>query len=301
VVRVAGVVTAFCEVMETGRAVSKQIERETAGSSKILDLQVAQVPEPSTEGIRFLLVVRDITQQAQTARIKSEFVGNASHELRTPLATIRAAVDSLATLGPNHQQEREKIREMLDRHTARLEEMTNDLLSLHTLETAKQRLRQDEIDPHALAKWAIEQHADKAKERGILLNMPTEPSDASFRRFTSDLTLIQLILRNLIDNALKFTPREGQVSFRLEVEDDRVLLRVSDTGCGIPPEFQDRVFERFFQVEPSRSGDTRARGTGLGLAIVKHATERLGGTVTLRSEPGTGTTVEVRLPKIRSL
>ncbi len=108
--------------------------------------------------------------------------------------------------------------------------------------------------------------------------------------------LLRRILQNLIDNAIKFTPRDGRVECLLGVAEESVLLRVSDTGCGIPPELQDRVFERFFQVEPARSGTAKARGTGLGLAIVKHAAERLHGVATLQSEVGKGTVVEVRLP-----
>ena len=141
VVRIADAVTAFSEVMDTGKPVGKQIERETAGLSKTLDLLAVPVTDPSSEGIRFLLVVRDITEQARTAKVKSEFAANASHELRTPLATIRASVDSLGSLGPDDREDFEKIRDMLDRHTRRLEEMTNDLLSLHTIETARQQLR----------------------------------------------------------------------------------------------------------------------------------------------------------------
>jgi len=293
VVRIAGAVTALTQVMTTGEPVSKQIEREAPGLSKTLDLLAVPVTDPSSEGIRFLVVVRDITEQARTARIKSEFAANASHELRTPLATIRAAVDSLGSLGPDDTKEFEKIRSMLDRHTGRLEEMTKDLLSLHTIETARQELRLEEIETGALAKWVKEQFAAQGRERAVVLDVtvdsPSEP-------FISDLRLLQLILQNLVDNAIKFTPEAGRVSCLLDVAADHVLLRVSDTGCGIPPELQGRVFERFFQVEPSRSGGTARRGTGLGLAIVKHAADRLGGAVALHSELGKGTVVEVRLP-----
>ena len=142
-------------------------------------------------------------------------------------------------------------------------------------------------------KWAKEQFSSQALERAVVLDILAErPSEA----FASDLRLLQLILQNLIDNAIKFTPEAGRVECLLDVTEDHLLVRVSDTGCGIPPELQDRVFERFFQVEPSRSGGATARGTGLGLAIVRHAAERLRGAVTLQSELGEGTVVEVRLP-----
>lgn len=293
VVRIADVVTAFSRVMDTGELVRKQFERETAGLQKTLDLLAVRVAEPSSEGIRFLLVVRDITEQAQTSRVKSEFVANASHELRTPLATIRAAVDSLGSIGPDNREEFDKILGMLDRHTGRLEDMTNDLLSLHTIETAKQQLRLEKIEVGSLVTWAQEQFSKQAEQKAIALDILAEtPSET----FTSDLMLLQLILQNLIDNAIKFTPEAGRVTCQLEVTGDYLRLCVSDTGCGISQKLQDRVFERFFQVEPARSGSPKARGTGLGLAIVKHAAERLSGTVILQSELGKGTAVEVRLP-----
>ena len=243
-------------------------------------------------------MVRDITLQVQIAKVKSEFVANASHEMRTPLATIRAAVDSLGSLGPlgpDSQEEFTKIRDMLDRHTTRLEEMTHDLLSLHTIETAKQPLRLEDVEAGSLVRWAQEQFSPRAADKGVALEVSAEPPSAVF---TSDQMLLRLILQNLLDNAIKFTPPGGHVTCRLDVGEELLRLSVSDTGCGIPPALHERVFERFFQVEPARSGSGKARGTGLGLAIVKHATERLGGAVSLKSQPGQGTGVEVRLPLV---
>ena len=108
--------------------------------------------------------------------------------------------------------------------------------------------------------------------------------------------MIELVLQNLLDNAIKFTPAGGRVECRMEPQGGQARFRVSDTGCGISPQDQTRVFDRFFQADASRSGDTRVRGTGLGLAIVKHACERLGATISLESELGRGTTVTVLVP-----
>jgi len=293
VVRVADVVEAFRQTVDSGESVRTQVEWGTTDLRKTLDLLTITIAEPSSEGIRFLLVVRDITEQAQVAKMKSEFAANASHELRTPLAVIRTAIDSLNGLGPEDSDELEKIRRVLDRHSERLVEMTNDLLNLHMIETAKQQLRLEEMHVGLLAEWVEDHYLQQAEDKGVALEVFTENSLAMF---TSDVTLLQLILQNLIDNAIKFTPESGQVRCVLTAHEDLLLLRVSDTGCGIPPELQDRVFERFFQVEPSRSGASKARGTGLGLAIVKHATERLRGRITLESEVGNGTRIEIKLP-----
>jgi two-component system phosphate regulon sensor histidine kinase PhoR len=292
-VRIADVVTTLHQVMERGEPLTRQIERDVNGLPKTLDILALRLDPPAAEGIRFLLVVRDVTSLAQTARIRSEFAANASHELRTPLATIRAAVDSLESLGPNDEAEFQKIKNILNRHTTRLEEMTRDLLNLHMIESARQQLRREPVTTQSIVKWIREQFSQRAADKQISLDVETRDAPKSF---TSDPILLRLILQNLLDNAVKFTPSGGSVTCRLAATEDKLLVRIQDTGVGISPEFQDRVFERFFQVEAARSGVATTRGTGLGLAIVKHAAERLSGTVTLQSKPEEGTTIEVTLP-----
>ena len=113
--------------------------------------------------------------------------------------------------------------------------------------------------------------------------------------FVSDVRLLNLVLKNLVENSIKFTPAGGRISVDVVASGSDVELIVADTGIGIPPEHLDRVFERFYQVDAARSGSA-GRGTGLGLAIVKHAVHALGGSVDLKSEVGVGTTITCRLP-----
>src|SRR5439155_3176970 len=113
--------------------------------------------------------------------------------------------------------------------------------------------------------------------------------------FVSDKRLLNLVVKNLTENSVKFTPAGGSVTLAIEPENSAAIVRVIDTGIGIPPQHLDRVFERFYQVDAARSSTT-GRGTGLGLAIVKHAVHALGGTVSLSSDLGKGTTVECRFP-----
>jgi len=215
---------------------------------------------------------------------------------RTPAAgdlSQRAAVDSLAGIEPGEADELARIAQILDRHTTRLEEMTNDLLSLHVVESADQRLRRETIALGSLADWVRENFSRRAAEQGVSLSVECGDPAAEL---CSDITLIELILQNLLDNAVKFTPAGGEVSCRFEADGEGVSIVVRDTGGGIDPEIQDRVFERFFQADASRSSAAKVHGTGLGLAIVKHATDRLNATVELTSRPGEGTTVTVALP-----
>jgi len=294
VVRVPDIVDVYNELDRERKPLVRQIEAEIKGKRLVLEVHAVLLDEESAENLAALLVVRDITDLVRMAAVKAEFVANASHELRTPLATIRAAVDSLTALKPAAAEEVEHLGRILDRHTTRLEEMTNDLLSLHLVESTRQRLRLETIDLGGLAAWVRDHFTQRAEEKGVrLIAEAADPLD----EVRSDATLVQLILQNLLDNAIKFTPAGGEVVSRFDTVDDRVMISVRDTGCGIPAEIQDRVFERFYQADASRSGEPRIRGTGLGLAIVKHAAERLGAFVKLQSQVDRGTTVTVTIPR----
>jgi signal transduction histidine kinase len=130
----------------------------------------------------------------------------------------------------------------------------------------------------------------RLREKNIALTFHSEIDSAWV-----DARLLFVVLRNLVDNSIKFVPENtGSVRVSVTREQEGLVLAVEDNGCGIPPEDQPRVFERFYQVDKSRSGNT---GTGLGLSIVKHATAAMGGTVQLTSVSGTGTTVRVLLPR----
>jgi two-component system, OmpR family, phosphate regulon sensor histidine kinase PhoR len=268
-----------------------QFEIEIPAGRRVLDIHAAKVA-PGPSSISGLLVMRDVTELATAGAMKTQFVANASHELRTPLATIRAAVDSLRSA--EDKRELAKLADVLDRHVRRLEEMTKDLLDLHMAESAKFPLRLEDISLGDLAEWARAQFNPRAQQKGLTLSVAADRPERNIR---SDRKLLELILRNLMDNAIKFTPSGGRVECAFEAAEHGATIRVSDTGCGIKPADQPRVFERFYQGDAARAGDAATRGTGLGLAIVKHATERLGAKVDLRSEAGRGTVVTAFLPR----
>jgi len=273
------------------QTISHTAEIDTPLGRRHLELRGSKV-EAGSSTIRCLLMLSDVTDAVRAGAMKTQFVANASHELRTPLATIRAAVDSLLEMDPSDRQELAKLTGMLDRHVRRLEEMTNDLLDLHMVESAKLPLRLQEVPLGELARWVQEQFTPPAQAKGVQLTVEAAPPDHPMR---TDRRLLELILRNLLDNAIKFTPAGGSIQCVLEAADQGVRLRVNDTGCGISPEDQRRVFERFYRVDKARTGASGTRGTGLGLAIVKHAADRLGAKVELTSQPGRGTTVEVSI------
>lgn len=293
VVRVSAIVEVCNEAERSTAPVGRQAETEIGGRHCHLDIHAVRLAPALGNRLSMLVMVRDVTELVSAAAMKTEFVANASHELRTPLATLRAAVESLDATGFADQESLAKTVAILHRQLNRLEGLTLDLLDLHAAETAPRNGAKDRIPLESLEEWARQQFTASASEKGVALECTVgDPEDA----FTSDRKLLELILQNLVENAIKFTPAGGRVSCRMERQDGHMQFRVTDTGVGIRREDQIRVFERFFQVEVSRSGDTKARGTGLGLAIVKHAAERLGAAVDLQSELGRGTTVTVLVP-----
>ena len=260
VVRIPDVLDVINRAVETGQSAGKQVEVAGDRGQLTIDLHAAKIAGTAQDGIAALLVLRDITEIARTTAVRAEFVANASHELRTPLATIRASVDSLVSTEAGDSESIQKVLPILDRHVARLEEMTNDLLDLNIIETAKRQLGTDKIELGRLVGWAKERLTEAAGEKNIELKIGTNRPDSAI---VCDRTLIQLILHNLIDNAIKFTPTAGRIECDLRLEDEQLRIQVSDTGCGIPAEMNERVFERFFQIEPSRTGGPFPRRFGL--------------------------------------
>ncbi len=246
-----------------------------------------------------LLVLTDITQLTEAMQVKVDFAANASHELRTPLSAIRAAVETLQNcdLSADAASARHFIG-MIDKHSRRMEQMVRDLLDLSRIETAPAQFQSKRISLRGLLTELRERHAEALANRRIewQCDMPST-GDA----LTANPYLLRITLDNLIDNAIKFTEPGGLVRIccrdlpTTDNSGNRLEISVVDNGIGIAEEEQQRVFERFYQVERARSGSLR--GTGLGLAIVRHAVAAMKGTVRLQSRLGHGTTVTVTLPR----
>lgn len=239
-----------------------------------------------------MLVLTDITDLTRTVRIKTDFVANASHELRTPLAAVRAAVETLLEIDPARETEAaRRFIAAVDRQIQRLEAMVSDLLDLSRLESPTAR-----FEPQALS---IQRELDELQARFVQrlesgkIKWETQVLNGPVQTVVAHPHLFRLVLDNLVDNAIKFTDPGGHVRVRCATGRGWTSFEVADNGCGIPEAAQERVFERFYQIERARSG--QERGTGLGLAIVRHAVAALNGMVSLHSKPGEGTRVVMRL------
>src|SRR4051812_20891741 len=253
-----------------------------------LDVQVEAHVAPLTHA-RALLVLRDLTAERRADRVRRDFIANASHELRTPVTAIRAAAETLLDGGLQLPDQARDFVQMIARHADRLTRLTDDLLDLSRLETGAWKPQLVPVQLAPLADSVLELFRARAEEKGIVLQ-----ADVPERlRANADRRALEQILVNLLDNAVKFTPQGGRVTLLGDGLGPAVMLSVVDTGPGIEPQHQARIFERFYRADPGRARE--AGGTGLGLAIVKHLAQAMGGEVGLESGKG-GSRFWVKLP-----
>jgi signal transduction histidine kinase len=242
---------------------------------------------PAVEG-HTLLVVRDVTEERRLEAVRRDFVENASHELKTPAATIQATAETLRRATSDDPGAVAGFAARLEREAVRLSRLVTDLLDLSRLESGSST---DEIvSLAAVAGEECRRLRPAAEEAGVTLELVADPR-GSVRGSSKDLSLL---VRNLIDNAIRYSPEGTAVVVEVRAEDSETVLRVRDTGIGIPSRDLSRIFERFYRVDRARSRETG--GTGLGLAIVKHVVENLGGRTSVQSELGRGSTFEIALP-----
>jgi signal transduction histidine kinase len=235
-----------------------------------------------------LVVVRDVTHQRRLDAVRRDFVANASHELKTPAATIQAVAETLGRAATEDPEAVARFASQLEREAVRLSRIVADLLDLSRLESGS--ALEDFVSLGAAAREEGQRLEETAEHAGVTLEIRTE-DERPVRGSQRDLALL---VRNLIDNAIRYSHEGGRVALRIDAEADEVILRVSDTGIGIPSRDLDRIFERFYRVDRARSRETG--GTGLGLAIVKHVVENHGGEIEVESELGRGTTFRISFP-----
>jgi two-component system phosphate regulon sensor histidine kinase PhoR len=236
---------------------------------------------------RIALVLHDLTERRRLEDIKRDFIVNVSHELRTPLTAISGAVELLEEGAEGHAL---GALDILRRHVLRMRSIVEDLLKLGELETPGVRLDLGDLDLESLARRVADLFAARTRDKGLDLTVEAEPHLPTVR---ADAFQIEQLLINLVDNAVKYTEKGGVV-IGLRTENGKAVLEVRDTGPGIPEEHRERIFERFYRVDKSRS--RVLGGTGLGLSIVKHIVQLHDGMIEVCGEEGKGTTFVIRLP-----
>lgn len=235
-----------------------------------------------------LLAIR-VTEQEQAEQMRREFTANVSHELKTPLHTIAGSAELLAN-GIVREEDRMDFYARIQGEAQRMIRLVEDIIRLSHLDEGAEDLKREEVDLFALAEETLKSLRTQAENAHI--TMALEGGSAVIQGIPQ---LLQSVIFNLCDNGIKYNRENGSVCVTVKTESDQVLLSVADTGIGIPPEHQERIFERFYRVDKSRSKELG--GTGLGLSIVKHAVRLHHGQIDLESVEQVGTTITIRFPK----
>ena len=241
------------------------------------------------EGI--IVVLRDVTEQQKLDRMRREFVANVSHELRTPITSIKSYTETLLDGAAEDPETTDRFLNVINSEADRMTRLVKDLLQLSRLDNEQMSWKIEKVSLKDIVKSIVNRMQLEAGRKNQKLEsfVIGEIPDIS-----ADKDRIEQVMVNIINNALKYTPDNGQITVYVGKLINDVYVKVTDTGIGIPNESLDRVFERFYRVDKARSRDLG--GTGLGLAIAKEIIEAHGGTINITSEAAKGTEVTVRLP-----
>ncbi len=294
------IIQALDEAMKARSIVKTQIALTypNAGNNKgsVIDIYAASLSDDSDNPIGAVVVLHDISELKSLERIRTDFVANASHELKTPITAIRGLSESVIDDEDIDQETVLHFMKRIHSQSIRLSQLVRDLLTLSRLEDDHESERFTIFNMNELVKSSVKSIESAVAEKKQKLNI--DISEKKIDVYGDRDNLSQLV-DNLIDNAIKYTPEKGEISIKLGVENENLLLQVSDTGIGVSPQFQQRIFERFYRVDKARSKSLG--GTGLGLSIVNNIAEKHGGIVNIESQPGKGSTFSYYMPLVKNV
>ncbi len=251
--------------------------------------EVLVFPLPAGSRAAAVGVLRDITRLERTETMRRTFVADVSHELRTPISSIAAAAETLGDGGADGAETQELVG-VIRRQSERMRELIDDLTDLAQIESGAITLGKENVVLSSLLREVAQDLAAGAREKQVEIVVSGDEAAA----VPGDRRRLAQVARNLLDNAVKFSPEGGRVELRAFAEPGRAGFSVADDGPGIPKAERDRIFQRFYQIDRSRS-KTRP-GSGLGLSIVKHLVHLHGGSIEVEGNVGAGSLFVVRLP-----
>lgn len=247
------------------------------------------VPAASGYGVLF----RDVTREKELDRMKDQLLSTVSHELRTPLAAIKGFTTTLLREDVRWDEATQRdFLKIIEEETDRLGELIDNLLDMSKIEAGVLRVEKEPTQLRNIVRESIDRARRRSEAHWFVVDLPAE-----LPRVWADARRIRQVLSNLIENAIKYSPGGGQITITAEVEGEHTIVSVADSGQGIPPEFLDKIFQRFFQIE---AANTRKKGgSGLGLSISKGIIEAHGGTIWAESTPGKGSVFRFTLPLVK--
>lgn len=272
-------------------------EIELVNKQKRVALVSSRLPGEPCPGV--VLVMHDVTELRRLEQLRREFVSNVSHELKTPLTSIQLGAETLIEGAIDDRPHNRNFVNQILENAERLMSLIQDLLRLGKIESTSDVLNLDRVSVEQVLRESVQMHASLAESREIEIELKPPVEDELCAHV--DRQGVRTIVDNLLKNAIMYTPSQGRVELSWQRSEQQqsggseVVLEFRDTGIGISPEHQTRIFERFFRVDPARSRDRG--GTGLGLAIVKHLIQLFRGSIAVSSQPGMGTVFTVSLPE----
>lgn len=268
-----------------------EIVVEQGGKRRVYELSISPLEQGTSEP-GAAVVVHNITRIKNLEQVRREFVANVSHELRTPLTIISGYLETLTDGGLDDRSMTESALGVMSRHADRLGRLVDDLLTISRAESRSVPLEIQRLDLREVLRHVVEQLDGPIRSQAATVRITTAGGDLSLE---ADAARLEQVFLNLLENALKYGNRPGlTVDLYAERTGANIHVQVADNGPGIPREDVEHIFERFYRVHKDRSRETG--GTGLGLSIVKNVVQAHGGTVSVRSVPGEGSTFTVTLP-----
>ena len=239
------------------------------------------------------VLFRDVTREKELDQMKDQLLSTVSHELRTPLAAIKGFTTTLLRDDVRWDEPTQRdFLKIIEEETDRLGELIDNLLDMSKIEAGVLRVDKEPAQLRNVVREAIDRAQRRSEPHWFVMDLPAE-----LPRVWADARRIRQVLNNLLENAIKYTPGGGQITVTGEVEDGHVTVSVADSGQGIPAEFLDKIFQRFFQVDAANTRKTG--GSGLGLSISRGIIEAHGGRIWAESTPGSGSVFRFTLPLVQ--
>jgi two-component system phosphate regulon sensor histidine kinase PhoR len=284
-------------VLNRSEAFRSAVEDALAGKRSETDLTLSEkiyqvIATPAFTGSSVtgaVMIILDITEKEAREELRREFTSNVSHELKTPLTTIYGISDMLVG-GIVKPEDIPGFAKNIRDEAGRMITLIQDILKLSQLDENTFSNQRERVDLYELAQSAAERLRPQADEKHVTISVTGERSE-----FTGIATVLEEMIYNLLDNAVKYNKQGGRADVDVRSSGDDIVVTVSDTGIGVPADSIDRIFERFYRADKSHS--RKIGGTGLGLSIVKHGVSLHGGSITVKSSEGSGTTFTMALPK----
>lgn len=289
-VRNQKITQALDEAIRSRSVIKSRIDYPRASDQLVIDIYVASLSDDQGLPIGAVLVLHDVTELKHLERIRTDFVANASHELKTPITAIRGLSETVVGDPAVDRATLMQFMERIHSQSIRLTQLINDLMTLSRLESDQNTSEFTLINFSDLVQRAVTaSHAAlELKHHRLTTTLPEQKIEVY-----GDRQHLSQLVDNLLDNAIKYTPERGLIQVRLRLDAPDMVFEVEDSGIGISPQYQQRVFERFYRVDKARS--LSLGGTGLGLSIVKNIAERHNGNVSVVSQLGVGSIFTFRM------